>query len=167
MNADVQARCEEGDLVTAMVRAMIFISLGRLVKGADERGFAILRQVRASRPESRRMSLAQFKELVRDQYLIVRHDEERAIATIAKLLPDDAAERAAALDVVRRIVAVGGEPSAEVLRRLSQIEALFERAPAVETKAEWKVAEAPGTASAARGSETKPIPERRAAKARS
>jgi hypothetical protein len=167
MSADVQARCEEGGLVAAMVRAMIFISLGRLVKGADERGFAVLRQVRDSRPESRRMSLAQFKELVRDQYLIVRHDEERAVATIAKLLPDDAAERAAALDVLRRIVAVGGEPSAEVLRRLSQIEALFEPVPAVETKAEWKVAEAPSPAPAARGSETKPMPERRAAKARS
>jgi hypothetical protein len=161
MDAAIQGRLEQGGLVEALVRALIYISLGRLVHGADERGFAVLRQVRASRPESQRMPLSHFKELVREQYLILRHDEERAIATLPKLLPADATERSAALDLLRRIVAVGGEPSVEVHRRLTQIEALFNAGPAAATEAAWRVKEAVGKSSAAPEGEVARTRERR------
>ena len=35
--------------------------------------------IRASRPAAKRMSLARFKEMLREQYLLVRLDEERAV----------------------------------------------------------------------------------------
>ena len=146
---------------------MIFIALGRLVKGADERGFAVLREVRASRPESRRMPLAKFKELVRDQYLILRHDEERAVAAIPQLLPADAAERTAALGILRRVVAASGEPPAEVQRRLSQIETLFEAGRATKpAPVSWTVAEAPGATTSPREPAIKAAREKRGEKTR-
>ena len=41
------------------------------------------------------MSLARFKEMLREQYLLVRLDEERALRALPKLLGDDAAARKA------------------------------------------------------------------------
>jgi hypothetical protein len=166
MNEEVRARLAQGGLLEATIRAMIFIALGRLVKGADERGFAVLREVRASRPESRRMPLAKFKELARDQYLILRHDEERAVAAIPQLLPADAAERTAALGILRRIVAAGGEPPAEVQRRLSQIETLFEASPVAEAPVSWTVTEASGAPMSRRKPEIRAAREKRGEKAR-
>ncbi len=145
MNEAVRARLAQGGLLEATIRAMIFIALGRLVKGADERGFAVLREVRASRPESRRMPLAKFKEL---------------------LLPADAAERTAALGILRRIVAAGGEPPAEVQRRLSQIETLFEASPVAEAPVSWTVTEASGAPMSRRKPEIRAAREKRGEKAR-
>ena len=59
------------------MRALIYI---RLPEGSvDERGFAALKLIRASRPVAKRMSLARFKEMVREQFLLVCLDETRAI----------------------------------------------------------------------------------------
>ncbi len=60
------------------------------------------------------------------------------------LLPDDVAQQEEALDVIRRIVSIGGELPAEVQTRLSRIETLFatgEPAPPTEEDA-WDVAAA-------------------------
>ena len=54
---------------------------------ADERGFAALRQIAGELPAAQRVGLSRFKEIVRDQFLILRLDEERAIAALPKLLP--------------------------------------------------------------------------------
>ncbi len=91
----------------------------------DERVFATLRQLRQSHPESRRISLAQFKEIVREQFLLLRYDEERAVAAIPRLLPDDQAGREQVLDAVRRAAEAAGDLSAEAKLRLSRIETLF------------------------------------------
>jgi hypothetical protein len=142
--AHVEASIEHGGLREATVRALLYIGRGRAQRGADERGFAVLRQIRAERPENRRMTLAQFKEMVREQDLSLRIAEERAIDAIPMLLPDDVAQQEEALDVIRRIVSVGGELPAEVQTRLSRIETLFatgEPAPPTEEDA-WDVAAA-------------------------
>lgn len=66
----------------------------------DERAFAVLRQIRADYPESGRLSLAQFKDLVKEHYLMLCIDQERAIAALPKLLPEAVAERDAALALI-------------------------------------------------------------------
>jgi hypothetical protein len=125
-----------------------------LVEGVDERGFTVLRRLRASRPESRRMTLPRFKQLLREQYMIMRHDPERAVAAIPYLLAEHASadERSEALDALHQIAEAGGEVPAEVKQRLSRIEALFAAVPAPSAPAEWHVAAA---AAAAPTSETK------------
>ena len=66
-----------------MLRALIYI---RLAEGSiDERGFAMLKLIRASRPAAERISLARFKEMLREQYLLVRLDEARALQHAAEV----------------------------------------------------------------------------------
>ncbi len=147
-DAEIEAQIERGGLEEAAVRALLYISRGRKTRGADERSFAVLRQFRASRPEHRRMTLARFKELVREENLVLCGDEERAVAAIPQLLPDDEAERNVVLDVIRRVIAAGGEPPAEVQRRLARVVALFEGgAP---TEQGWKIEKKRGGAAARR-----------------
>jgi len=126
-SATLEARFERGDLREASIRALIYIGLGNENPAVDERAFAVLRQIRARNPESRRLSLESFKEVVREQYLLLRSDEQRAVAAIAALLPDDAKTRAAALEDIRQVVAARGEPPEGVMERLASIELLFNR----------------------------------------
>ncbi len=102
----------------------------------DERGFAVLKLIRASRPVAKRMSLAQFKTIVREQYLLVCLDEDRAINALPTLLGPDATERKAALDVLHRILDARGDMSAEGRRRLTRVEAMFGVTPGRAAKAE-------------------------------
>ena len=88
LRAELEHRFEVGGLEEAVLRALVYI---RLPEGSiDERGFAVLRLIRASRPAAKRMSLARFKEMLREQYLLVRLDEERAVSALPKLLGEDA-----------------------------------------------------------------------------
>jgi len=144
--AELETHLERGGVREATVRALLYIALGNPEAVVDERGFAVLRQFRDHQPESKRLPLAAFKELVREQYLMLRGDEDRAFAAIPKLLPEDASERAAAFKLIRQVVSVAGEPSPEVNKRLEQVEALFEAgptaAPAGPGGRGWKVAAA-------------------------
>jgi hypothetical protein len=74
--SELEHRFDVGGLEEAVMRALVYI---RLPEGSvDERGFAVLKLIRASRPAAKRLSLAQFKTIVREQYLLVRLDEDRA-----------------------------------------------------------------------------------------
>jgi hypothetical protein len=147
-NAEVEAHIDRGGLEEATARALLYIGLGRKKRGADERSFAVLRQFRASQPEERRMTLAEFKELVREQNLLLGRDEERSMATLPQLLPEDDAQRKVMLDLIRRVVAVSGDTSAEVQRRLARVEALFEGGAAADEG--WKIEQKRGGAAARR-----------------
>ena len=72
---------------------------------------------------------------MKEQYLMLRLDQERAIAALPKLLPADSAERDGAVGVIRHIVSVAGAPVGEIKARLDRIEALFTngRAPSGES----------------------------------
>ena len=79
---ELERRFEVGGLEEAVLRALIYI---RLPEGSvDERGFAMLKIIRESRPAAKRMSLSRFREMLREQYLLVRLDEERAIEARAQ-----------------------------------------------------------------------------------
>jgi hypothetical protein len=130
--ADLALHMETGGLPEAAVRALLYI---RLPAGmADERGLAALRAISSELPAAKRLGLARFKELVRNQYLILRLDEERAIAAIPKLLPEDRRSSEAAMALIRRIVESGRVLPEEGGRRLKRIEALFGSAPAKTTR---------------------------------
>jgi hypothetical protein len=69
--------------------------------------------------------MAQLKEALREQSLLLRIDEERAVNSIPKLLPRDSDERARTLRAVQRLVSAQDELSDEGRRRLARIEKLF------------------------------------------
>ena len=101
LHSELEHRFAVGGIEEAVLRALAYI---RLPEGSvDERGFAVLKLIRASRPVAKRMSLACFKEVMREQYLLVCRDEERAIGALPTLLGADAGEHKAALDVLHRI----------------------------------------------------------------
>ena len=94
---------------------------------------ALCRRARFQRPSGgpppaagqRRSSMADAKAMFRDQYMLLRLDEERAVRAIARLLPDDAQLRADGWRIVNDVLAASGELSDEGWRRLHRIEELF------------------------------------------
>ena len=123
LRSELEHRFEVGGLEEAVMRALIYI---RLQEGSvDERGFAALKLIRASRPVAKQMSLARFKEIVREQFMLVCLDENRAINALPKLLGADANGRKATLDILQRVLSARGDMSDEGKRRLARVEAMF------------------------------------------
>jgi len=134
MRAELEGKFDVGQVEEAVLRALVYI---RLSDGSvDERGFTILKHVRDSRPAARRLSLARFKEMLREQFLLVLLDQKRAVAALPKLLGADAAERGMAMDVLHKVLAARGDLSEEGKRRLAEIERLFAARPAKSRAAE-------------------------------
>jgi pimeloyl-ACP methyl ester carboxylesterase len=123
LRSELEQRFEVGGPVEAALRALIYI---RLPDGSiDERGFNMLKLIRASRPGDKRTSMVRLKEMMRQQYLLVCLDQERAITALPKLLGADANERKTTLDVLRRVLSARGDMSDEGKRRLARVEPLF------------------------------------------
>ena len=121
--AELDKRIEQGTPIEAAVRALIYVR--RPEQTFDEHSFTTLKEINSEQQPSERVNLAQFKELMKEQFLIMMLDEERAIAAIPKLLPADRKERDALIGVIRRVVTSGGAPQEEGKRRLARIEMLF------------------------------------------
>ena len=100
-----------------------------MARGAvDERGFEVIRRLRAAGDRQGRLPLPAFKALVREQFLMLLVDEEAALAALPGLLPPDAQARRAALDTIRTILEGSGPIEDEVAARLARISAIFDPA---------------------------------------
>jgi Protein of unknown function (DUF3141) len=123
----LEQQIDQGGLIEAVVRALLYV---RLPEGtADERGFAALKQISAELPAAKRVGFARFKEIVKEQYLILLLDPERAIAALPKLLPGNRRQCDEALALVRRVLDARGALPEEGRRRLARIEAVFAGPP--------------------------------------
>jgi hypothetical protein len=123
IRAELDDRIERGSVIEAALRALIYIRGPE--RRFDERSFTVLKEINSERPPSQRISLPEFKEMMKEQSLIMMLDQERAAAAISKLLPADRAERVAAMGAIRRILAAGGVLPDEGKRRLARVEGLF------------------------------------------
>jgi Protein of unknown function (DUF3141) len=128
MAAYLEQHIDRGGLIEAVMRALIYI---RLADGkVDERGLAAIREAGATLPPAKRPGFVRFKEIVKEQFLILFLDGERAIAALPKMLGEDPQEGEAALAMLQRVLAARGSLSEEGSRRLKRIEALFAGPPA-------------------------------------
>jgi len=118
--AELKAGLAEGGAREAAIRALVYIGMGG--EGVDERAFNALRQIRA---ENQGMTLAQFKQTLREQYFSLMLDREAALAAIPKMLPADRTVRARMLEAIRRVVQATGKPGGARADRLAQVEKLF------------------------------------------
>ena len=118
--AELKARLAEGGLREAAIRSLVYI--GMAGPGVDERAFAMLRHIRA---ENDGLTLAEFKQMLREQFFGLLLDRDGALAAIPKMLPADAAARAEALGKIREVLSSIGEASGERAERLARIEKLF------------------------------------------
>lgn len=90
--------------------------------GVDERAFEALRQMRA---EHGGLTLAEFKQMLREQFFALLLDRDEALAAIPKMLPIDTATRAEVLGKIRQVVSAAGEVSDARAERLTRIEQLL------------------------------------------
>ena len=123
--ADLEKRFEVGGLAEAVIRAIMHVRLPE--RTVDERGFAVLQAIRRLQPANRRRSLGEIKTMFRDQYMLLRLDEERAVRAIPRLLPDDAERRAAGWKAVTDVLAASGALPAEGRRRLERLRGAVRR----------------------------------------
>ena len=124
LRSELETRFEIGGLIEATLRSLIYV---RLPEGSvDERGFRMLQAIRAGQPVGKRRTMSQLKALLKEQYLLVCLDEERAVGAIPKMLPKDIDERQTALDALHQVLGATGELSDEGERRLDRVKALFD-----------------------------------------
>jgi hypothetical protein len=121
--AELESRFDKGGAVEAALRAAIYVR--RAEGDADERSFAVLKELHDAQPPGRPRSMAQLKETLREQSLLLRMDEEQAVAAIPALLPRVDDERARTWRAVQRLLGAQGDLSVEGQRRLARIEKLF------------------------------------------
>jgi hypothetical protein len=88
----------------------------------DERGFELARRIRAAHGD---MPVAEFKELVRDQFNILLIDQKAALDAIPSMLPPETESREKTLELIQQVLRARGELSAEDTERLKEITRLF------------------------------------------
>ena len=119
-----------GGLRTCLVRGALYVGMSR-GGSVDERTFALIRGMRRASNDITRLTLSEFKALVREQHFILLIDEQAALAAIPSLLPTSAEERQKGITVIREILNARGEVTGEAASRLQHIIRLFgvEEAP--------------------------------------
>ncbi len=132
--AELETRFEVGGLPEVLLRALIYIRLPE--RSVDERGFVAMESIRQAQPPGKRLSHVRLKEVFAEQFLLLKLDEERAVRAIPALLPQEAAQRKAALAALRRVVGASGRISQEGKARLASVEAMFEVADKAASKGE-------------------------------
>jgi DNA-binding transcriptional MerR regulator len=90
---------------------------------ADERGFNLLRRMREEAGKG--LSLAEFKQLLREQFFMLMLDERRAVEAIPAMLAKDQKLAASLADTLRQLLGVVGIRTAAAKARLREIEAMF------------------------------------------
>ena len=120
--AELKSKIGSGGLREAGIRALLYVGSARGM--VDERSLEALRHIRRT-DESSRLSLAEFKMLVREQFFMLLIDREAALAAIPKLLPDSKGERRKAFAAIQEVLSAGAAISGEVASRLKQVAKLF------------------------------------------
>ena len=118
--AELKARIPLGGLRAAVIRGLIYAGMSR--QAVDERGFEMARRLRRQHGD---LSLAEFKNLVREQFNMLIIDQDAALSAIPAMLPDDGKVRSEALALIEQILAARGDLSGEVRQKLGEIERLF------------------------------------------
>jgi hypothetical protein len=117
---ELRARIPVGGLREAVVRALIYTGLGRA--SVDERGFETVRRIRRANGD---LPLAEFKSLVREQFLILLVDTDAALAALSSMLPADADLRRKGFEVIEQVMSARGTLSAEDNARMLRVARAF------------------------------------------
>jgi hypothetical protein len=121
--AELESAVDRGGVVEAFVRALGYIA--KPCGEVDDQGFAALQEVGRMLPPKDHPGFARFKDIVRQQYLILLLDEERAVEALPKLA-STAEDRRLVLDSLNRLRALR-EPklTEEQQRRVARVKALL------------------------------------------
>ncbi|MCK8784586.1 DUF3141 domain-containing protein [Roseomonas sp. NAR14] len=125
--AELRARMAEGGPREAELRALLYAQLAE--RTTDERSFTMLRRMQEE--EGSDISLAAFKQTLRDQLLMLLIDHEAALTALPKLLNGASAEEIERrLAAVHRIATAAGDLGERSQARLNAVERIFREAAA-------------------------------------
>ncbi|HEU0081308.1 MAG TPA: DUF3141 domain-containing protein [Bradyrhizobium sp.] len=120
--AELKSMIGNGGLRECVIRSLLYVGMSRGM--VDERSLEALRRARAT-DAGARLTLAQFKTIVREQFFMLLLEPEASFAAIPKLLPASEAERRAGLDAIRAVLSASAEISGETARRFERVTELF------------------------------------------
>ena len=113
----------QGGLRECMVRGLLYVRSAQ--GGADERGLAAIRRLRNVQDDGPRLTLAEFKALVRDQYYMLLIDQTATLAAIPDLIPGDLTHAATRLSRYARCWTRPEVPPAKLRSRLLRVGRMF------------------------------------------
>ena len=119
---ELKEQIPDGGPREAVIRALLYIRMPEGV--ADERGFNLLRRMREETGKG--VTLTAFKQLLREQFLMLLLDERRAVEAIPAMLDRDPELASRMTDNLGRMIELVGVQSRSSKARLAEIEALFE-----------------------------------------
>jgi hypothetical protein len=119
---ELKSQIGNGGLREATIRGLLYVGAARGM--VDERSLEALRRVRRS-DSGPRLTVAQFKTIVREQFFMLLLDQDAALAAIPKLLPQNADERRAGFAAIQDVLSASAAVSGEVAMRLKRIGELF------------------------------------------
>ena len=93
--ADLRSRIRSGGIREGLIRSALYVGMSHGI--IDERSFEAIRRIRLVGEDMPRLTIAQFKTLVREQFLMLLIDKDAALAAIPSLLPQKRSERERAL----------------------------------------------------------------------
>jgi pimeloyl-ACP methyl ester carboxylesterase len=120
---ELKAGINNGGPREAVMRALLYIRMPEHL--IDERGFNLIRLLREEAGKT--LTLAAFKKLVREQFLMLLLDERRAVDAIPALLARDPELASRMVETARRLLNEVGLHSKIGKLRLSEIEVAFEK----------------------------------------
>jgi|UPI000409EBFA pimeloyl-ACP methyl ester carboxylesterase len=120
--AELKSQIGRGGLRECVIRGLLYVGSSRGM--VDERSLEALRRARADDKGSR-LTLAQFKTIVREQFFMLLLESEASLAAIPKLLPQGEDERRAGLASIRAVLSASAEISGEAAMRLDRVTQLF------------------------------------------
>ena len=120
--AELKSQVGSGGLRECVIRGLLYVGSSRGM--VDERSLEALRRARANDAGSR-LTLAQFKKIVREQFFMLLLEPEASLAAIPKLLPTGEDERRAGLEAIRSVLSASAEISGEAAKRLDRVTELF------------------------------------------
>ena len=120
--AELRSQIGYGGLRECVIRGLLYVGMARGM--VDERSLEALRRARAGDAGSR-LTLAQFKMMVREQFFMLLLEPEASLAAIPKMLPSAKDDRRAGLDIIRGALSASAEISGETSTRLDRVTRLF------------------------------------------
>src|SRR5581483_10487070 len=127
----------EGGPREAAIRALLYIRMPEGV--ADERGFNLLRRMREDTGKG--LTLAAFKQVLREQYFMLLLDERRAVEMIPTMLDRDPELAARMASHLRKLIGVVGIRSDVARARLDEVERMFKAGSSRRSGARTEVGE--------------------------
>jgi hypothetical protein len=122
---ELKRKIAEGGPREAAIRAALYIRLPEGV--ADERGFRLLQRLRDEAGFG--LTLAEFDQVVRDQFFSLVLDEGRAVQAIPSMLASDPEQASRMAKALGRLIEVVGVQSPTAQARLREMEKVFRQRP--------------------------------------